>query len=87
MEKIDFEYIRKYNEMRAGLFKFVKNYLMAHFSEELGSIDSWSINDDFLYIEWYNEEEDSDEETCIPTKEFFEFVEKIQKMEAMEIKK
>lgn len=75
MEKIDFEYIHKYNKMRAELFSWVKKYLVHVYGDIDMTIDSWGINDNFLSVDWYNEDEDSDESTCVTTKEFFEFIE------------
>ena len=76
MNKIDFEYIHKYNEMRSELLSWVKKYLVHVYGDIDMTIDSWVIGDNFLCIDWYNEDEDSDEATSVPTKEFFEFIEK-----------
>lgn len=74
--ELNLEYIEKYNEARNTLYKCVKKILDKKVGREIphNDIDFWSFYDNKLYVEYYDEEVDSDECLLMDINEFFEFV-------------
>lgn len=74
--KLNLEYIENYNEARNTLYKCVKKILDKKIGYEIShnDIDFWTFYDNKLYVEYYNEEKDSDESLLMDITEFLEFV-------------
>lgn len=74
----DKDFIKKYNEMRAELYKWVRKFLNEKTGKEIPpmNIDHWSVSTDSLYVEYYDEDSDSNEEIFTSTEEFLIFVNK-----------
>lgn len=74
----DKDFIKKYNEMRAELYQWVRKFMHEKTGKEIPpmNIDDWWVSTDSLYIEYYDEDEDSNEEIFTSTEEFLNFVNK-----------
>lgn len=74
----DKDFIKKYNEMRAELYQWVRKFLNEKTGKEISPmhIDHWSVSTDSLYVEYYDDDSDSDEEIFASIEEFLNFVNK-----------
>jgi hypothetical protein len=74
----DKDFIKKYNEMRAELYQWVRKFLKEKTGKEIPPmhIDHWSVSTDSLYVEYYDEDEDEDRTLLVDIDEFLNVVNK-----------
>lgn len=74
----DKDFIKKYNEMRAELYNWVRKFMQEKTGKEIPprNIGHWSVDTDSLYVEYYDEEGDSNEDIFTSTEDFLNFVNK-----------
>lgn len=77
-EKISLDSIKAYNEMRAELYQWVRKFLNEKVGKEIpgSDIDYWRVNEEEVYVEYYDEDEDTDHSIFVSTEEFLEFINK-----------
>lgn len=77
-EKICLDSIKAYNEMREELYKLVRKLLNEKAGKEIPSrnIDYWVVSRTDVYVEYYDEDEDTDQSLLVNIEEFLEFVNK-----------
>lgn len=72
--ELTLELINEMNSIRSLIRLYINKYMAWRFPDAYEmEIDRWSIGEHFLDIEWYDNLIDSDEETCVNTKEFLEW--------------
>lgn len=74
----DKDFIKKYNEMRAELYQWVRKFMHDKTGKEISPmhIDYWSVSTDSLYVEYYDEDEDEDRTLLVDIEEFLNVVNK-----------
>ena len=77
-EKISLDSIKAYNEMREELYKLVRKLLNEKAGKEIPSrnIDYWVVSRTDAYVEYYDEDEDTDQSLLVNIEDFLEFVNK-----------
>lgn len=77
-EKISLDSIKAYNEMREELYKLVRKLLNEKAGKEIPSrnIDYWVVSRTDVYVEYYDDDEDTDQSLLVNIEEFLEFVNK-----------
>ena len=77
-EKISLDSIRFYNEMREELYRWVQKLLNEKAGKEILSrnIDYWVVSRTDAYVEYYDEDEDTDRSLLVNIEEFLEFINK-----------
>ena len=77
-ETISLDSIKFYAELRNSLYQWVRKFLNEKVGNEIPPmhIDHWSVSTDSLYVEYYDEDSDSNEEIFTSTEEFLEFINK-----------
>ena len=77
-EKICLESIETYNDMREELYKWVRKLLNEKAGKEIPSrnIDYWVVSRTDVYVEYCDEDDDTDQSILVNIEEFLEFVNK-----------
>ena len=77
-EKINLNSIEAYNDMRSALYQWVRKFLNEKVGKEIPSsdIDYWVVSKTDAYVEYYDEDEDTDQSMLAGIEEFLEFVNK-----------
>lgn len=75
-EKISLDSIKAYSEMRVELYRWVRKMLNEEAGKEIPNrdIDYWSVNENEVYAEYYDEDEDTDKSMLVNIEKFLEFV-------------
>ena len=72
--ELTLELINEMNSIRSLIRLYVNKYMAWRFPDVYEmEIDHWYINEHFFGVEWYDNAEDRDEETCVDTKKFLEW--------------
>ena len=77
-EKISLDSIKAYNDMREELYQWVRKLLNEKAGKEIPfrNIDDWVVNRTNVYVEYYDDDEDTDRSMLVNIEEFLEFVNK-----------
>lgn len=77
-EKICLDSIKAYNDMREELYKWVRKLLNEKAGKEIPSrnIDYWVVSRTDAYVEYYDEDEDTDQSMLVNIEDFLEFINK-----------
>ena len=77
-EKICLDSIKAYNEIREELYQWVRKLLNEKAGKEIPTrnIDYWVVSRTDVYVEYYDEDEDTDQSLLVNIEEFLEFVNK-----------
>jgi hypothetical protein len=77
-EKINLNSIKAYNEMREELYQWVRKLLNAKTGKEIPTrnIDYWVVSRTDVYVEYCDEDTDTDQTMLVNIEEFLEFVNK-----------
>ena len=75
-EKISLDSIKAYNEMREELYQWVRKLLNEKIGKVIPSrnIEYWVVNELDVYVEYFDEDEDSDHSLLVNIEEFLEFI-------------
>lgn len=67
--------VKTMNEIRSYFYKYVLMYMEEYCNiESHRDIDQWTLSEPWLHVEYYSEETDNDEELCIPSEQFFDYI-------------
>lgn len=77
-EKISLDSIKAYNEMREELYKWVRKLLNEKAGKEIPSrnIDYWVVSRTDVYVEYFDEDDGTDQTMLVNIEDFLEFVNK-----------
>lgn len=77
-EKISLDSIKAYNEMRAELYQWVRKLLNEKTGKVIPSrnIEYWVVSGIDVYVEYFDEDEDTDQSLLVNIEEFLEFINK-----------
>jgi hypothetical protein len=77
-EKISLDSIEAYNDMREELYRWVRKLLNAKTGKEIlnRNIDYWVVSRTDVYVEYCDEDTDTDQTMLVNIEEFLEFVNK-----------
>ena len=77
-EKINLDSIKAYNDVREELYKWVRKLLNEKAGKEIPSrnIDYWVVSRTDVYVEYYDEDEDTDQSMLVNIEDFLEFINK-----------
>ena len=77
-EKICLNSIEAYNDMREELYKWVRKLLNEKAGKEIPSrnIDYWVVSRTDVYVEYYDEDEDTDQSLLVNMEDFLDFINK-----------
>lgn len=75
-EKISLDSIKAYNRMRADLYQWVRKLLNEKAGKEIPNqdIDYWVVDETVVYVEYYDDDEETDHSMMVNIEEFLEFV-------------
>ena len=77
-EKISLDSIKAYNDMREELYQWVRKLLNEKAGKEIPfrDIDDWVVSRTNVYVEYYDDDEDTERSMLVNIEEFLEFVNK-----------
>ena len=78
LDNMDLNTIKKYNEIRAELYHWVRKLLNEKVGKEIPNqnIDYWAVHETEVYVDYYDDDEDTDQSILVNIEEFLEFVNK-----------
>ena len=77
-EKICLESIKTYNDMREELYKWVRKLLNEKAGKEIPNrnIEYWVVSRTDVYVEYFDEDDGTDQTMLVNIEDFLEFVNK-----------
>lgn len=77
-EKLNLNSIKAYNDMREELYQWVRKLLNEKTGKEIPTrnIDYWVVSRTDVYVEYFEEDDGTDQSLLVNIEEFLEFVNK-----------